>query len=208
MSRFDDIAATWEDDPQKAVRAGEVADAIRRALPLSQGMRALEYGSGTGLLARALVDDLGHITLADASSGMTEVATRLIAGDDRLTAIRLDLSVDPLPTERFDLIVSLLALHHVHDIAALLTCFRDLLTPGGRIALADLDADEGGSFHAEHGDFDGHDGFDRDRLADLLERSGFAGVEFSTATVLTKEVGGESRDYPIFLAVGHRADPG
>ncbi len=53
-----------------------VADAIRKAVPLSKEMKAFEYGCGTGLLSFALQPDLGEITLADTSQGMLEVLAR------------------------------------------------------------------------------------------------------------------------------------
>ena len=203
MTDFDELATTWDDDPEKARRAREVVDAIRAAVPLAATMRALEYGSGTGLLGRALVDDLAHITLADSSAGMTSAAAAAVKGDDRLTAVRLDLMADPVPADRYDLVTSLLALHHVEDTGRLLAALHTLLNPGGWLALADLDAD-GGAFHHGHADFHGHNGFERGHLAGLLTDAGFRDVTITTVAVLTKEVAGQPRDFPLFLATARR----
>ncbi len=56
MTNFDERAREWDSDPKKVERARAVAEAIRRSIPLSSGMNALEYGCGTGLLARYLVN--------------------------------------------------------------------------------------------------------------------------------------------------------
>ena len=69
MTNFDERAKDWESDPKKVERARVVADAIRKSIPLSNEMNALEYGCGTGLLSFALQSDLGQITLADTSQG-------------------------------------------------------------------------------------------------------------------------------------------
>src|SRR5690349_11117165 len=116
MTNFDERAKDWDSDPGKVERARVVADSIRRAIPLSTKMKALEYGCGTGLLSFALQSDLGQITLADTSPGMLDVLKKKIAdaGVMNMHPVRLDLTSDPLPSERYDLIYSLMVLHHIH----------------------------------------------------------------------------------------------
>ncbi len=169
MTDFDAEAETWDDQPYRVERAEAIATVIRETVPLGTHLAALEYGAGTGLLGRALVDDLGSVTLADSSAGMTEVAATKAAGHpsaDKLRAVRLDLMTDPVPADRYDLILSMMALHHVPDVPALLGAFHTMLNAGGVVALVDLEAEDG-SFH--DGDFDGHHGFDRERLAGWLD---------------------------------------
>ena len=94
MTNFDERARDWDSDPNKVERARTVAEAIRRAIPLSNEMKALEYGCGTGLLSFALQSDLGQITLADTSQGMLDVLREKIAnaGVTNMHPIRLDLA--------------------------------------------------------------------------------------------------------------------
>jgi len=202
VSEFDGRAGSW-DDAQKVERARRVAEAIARAVPLSPAMAVLEYGAGTGLLALALADRVGHVTLADSSTGMLEVARRKIEAGriDNARTLLLDLSKDPLPAARFDLVCSLLTLHHVRDTDALLRDFVKLLRAQGVVCLADLDREDG-SFHGE--DADVHRGFDRSDLGARMERAGFRGVRFETACVIRKGSRGVERSYPVFLAVASR----
>jgi ubiquinone/menaquinone biosynthesis C-methylase UbiE len=197
---FDARAATWDDDPAKVERARAVAAAIGRSVPLAPAMRALEYGCGTGLLSFVLRPRLGAITLADVSQGMLDVAAAKIAaaGDPAMRTVKLDLVADPLPAERYDLVYSLMTLHHIPDTAAILARLRAVLREPGWLAIADLDAEDG-SFHGAG--FDGHLGFDRDKLGALTRAAGFATVAFSTAHVMTSPVGAAARTYPIFLMV-------
>ena len=135
MNVFDSKAATWDTDPVKVARAAAVADEIRKNVPLTPAVNAMEFGSGTGLLSFFLQRDLGHVTLVDSSKGMLEVAAQKIAagGIENMRTLRLDLDTDPLPTLRFDLIYSLMTVHHVPDTARLLTDLHTLLQPGGHL---------------------------------------------------------------------------
>ena len=141
---FDARAATWDDDPAKVERAKAVAEAIAREVPLSPSMRALEYGAGTGLLSFLLRDQLGEITLADLSDGMLDVARGKIAGagDPRMRAVRLDLSAgDAVPGE-FEIVYSLMTLHHIPDTDGILRRFHDVLAQRGVLCIADLDRED------------------------------------------------------------------
>lgn len=184
----------------KVERAAKVADAIRAALPLQPHMTALEYGCGTGLLSFALQDHFAHLTLADTSQGMLNVLAAKIAasGLRKMTPLRLDLTSDPLPDSRFDVIYSLMVLHHIPDTDHILRQFHALLVPGGWLAIADLDAEDG-SFHTD-GSTDVHLGFERAALQAQVEAAGFTGVTFSTAYRIPKH----GRVYPVFLLTAQK----
>lgn len=187
---FDEAAATWDDDPAKVEGARLVADVITRALPLTPRTRVLDYGAGTGLLGRALADRVGHVTLADASAGMTEVNQRRIVEDGSdMSARRLDLVTDPVPDEDHDLVVSLMALHHVagHGVDALprvLSALHELCT--GWIAVADR-ADVG--------------------LAAALEAAGFTGVETIEVTSDRPRSDAERHEHADVVVIGQVPPP-
>lgn len=199
MTSFDDRAATW-DDPAKIERAAMVARVIGETIPLAPTMRLLEYGAGTGLVTQALRDEVGPVTLADASTGMRAVMEEKVRTgaltDARIWA--LDLSVDPVPDERFDLILTVLTLHHIHDLDPVLHAFGSLLVDGGVLGIVDLEAEDG-SFHGEG--FAGHHGFDRTELTARLEAAGFADVAFHPCGTVTRPDG----TYAMFLATAHPA---
>jgi predicted TPR repeat methyltransferase len=174
---FDERAATWDDDPAKVERAHAVARSIAAAVPLDRSLRLLEYGAGTGLVTQALREFVGPVTLADTSQGMRDVMrAKVDAGlitDARIWDV--DLAAEPAPDERFDLVVTVMALHHIPDVATVLTRFAELLVEGGWLSVVDLD-EEDGSFHGDH--FEGHRGFARADLASQLAAAGFTQIEF------------------------------
>ena len=204
MTNFDERARDWDSDPKKVERARIVADAIRSTVHLSQEMTALEYGCGTGLLSFALQQDLGQITLADTSQGMLDVLREKIASAEvtNMHPVRLDLSSDPLPAERYDLTYSLMTLHHIQDVNDMLSKFYELLVPNGLLLVADLDQEDG-SFHTD-GTTDVHKGFARAELRKMVEKAGFANISFMTAYEIKKQIGNEEKTFPVFLMAAQK----
>lgn len=181
--------------------ARAVADEIARRIRLSRQMDVLDFGCGTGLLSLSLHPVVRRVTGADTSAGMLGVLKQKVEAQSlaNVEAVLLDPDTPLSLGVRFDLIVSSMALHHVADPAALFKQFHELLHPGGWIALADLDREDG-SFHEDaSGVF--HLGFDRDELQSVLTAAGFADLGATTAVVTRKE----GRDYPVFLITGHKA---
>jgi 2-polyprenyl-3-methyl-5-hydroxy-6-metoxy-1,4-benzoquinol methylase len=193
---FDVAAADWDEKPLRVKLGREIAAAISAALPLSQTWDALDFGCGTGLVTLNLAPLLGSIVGIDSSRKMIERLNAKVAelGFTNARGERLDLEQGELPGGRYHLITSAMTLHHIPEIAPLLTALHGLLHPGGRIALADLESEEG-SFHEDPtGVF--HHGFSREQITELLIQSGFSDINISTVAEVIK---GE-RSYPVFLA--------
>jgi SAM-dependent methyltransferase len=113
----------------------------------------------------------------------------------------LDLATDAVPAERFDLVVTVMTLHHIHDLTPVLNGFAALLADGGHVCIIDLE-EEDGSFHSDDPDFDGHHGLPRAALTEQLEAAGFGDVRFERCYDMEKQ----GRTYPLFLATG-KVDP-
>ncbi len=130
---------------------------------------------------------------------MLDVARRKVeaAGREDMDVLELDLERDALPERRFDAIFTMMTLHHVMDLDGVLARFFELLRPGGALAIADLDAEDG-SFHPPG--MKVHHGFERDALGRRVAAAGFEDVAFSTCY----EIAREDRSYPVFLASARR----
>lgn len=196
MNSFDEKAATW-DDEAKTERARAVAAAVGRAVALTGSTRLLEYGAGTGLVSQELAPSVGPITLADPSAGMREVMRSKLATGTLPATARiwdLDLATGTVPDEHFDLVVTVMTLHHIPDLTPVFDGFARLLDDGGHLCVVDL-VKEDGSFH-HGGDFHGHHGFDTHDLSVQLSSAGFTDVRIEQIYELVKD----GATYPLFLA--------
>ena len=186
-------ADSFDTNPVRVDNVASIADAIRAAIPLDPTMHLVDFGSGTGLLLERIAPYVGRITAVDVSPSMNaqlEAKFGQLACPVELHAI--DLVATDLPG-RYDGVISSMTMHHIADVADLFGKFRAMLKPGGFIAIADLDAEDG-SFHSEDtGVF--HNGFEREAIAALAAAAGFADVVVRAASVVRKP----QRDYPVFL---------
>jgi demethylmenaquinone methyltransferase/2-methoxy-6-polyprenyl-1,4-benzoquinol methylase len=111
-------------------------EALARA-GLQPGMRVLDVGTGTGLLAREivhLVGSPGHIVGLDPSPGM-------MAAGRRQPGIQFVQGVGerlPFPDAHFDFLTMGYALRHVPDLDQTFEEYRRVLKPGGRMLLLEI----------------------------------------------------------------------
>lgn len=203
MSKFDMAALTWDEKPMRVNIAQNVANTIKKHVPLNKDMKLLDFGCGTGLLTFFLLNDVKEAVGVDTSKGMCEVFTKK-AQDNNLDNVRvfnIDLTKEDL-NEKFDVIVSSMSLHHVKDTQQILKKFYKLLNEGGYIAIADL-VKEDGTFHDDNEGVE-HFGFDLDTLKSMFENAGFKDVKYDIAYTVKKEREGQIKEYPIFLMVGRK----
>jgi 2-polyprenyl-3-methyl-5-hydroxy-6-metoxy-1,4-benzoquinol methylase len=194
---FDTAASTWDEEPRRVKLASDIGAAIKEAVPLSADWDGMDFGCGTGLLTLDLAPALHSVVGMDSSLGMVDRLTAKCsaAGIKNTRAIRCNLEQGELPVGQFHLITSAMTLHHIPEIAPLLGSLRGLLHPGGWVALADLETEDG-SFHEDQtGVF--HHGFSREELEGFLTQAGFASISVRRATTMHK---GEHL-YPVLLAV-------
>lgn len=202
MPTFDERAPDW-DTPRRIARAEEAARAIEAAIEIPPGCRAIEVGAGTGLLGLTLREHFGTLVLADTSDGMLAEASRKIreGGLTGVSAAHFDLASDDPPAGGpFDLVLSLLLLHHIKDTRAALAGMHRLLAPGGQVAALDLDTEDG-SFHDSGSEGVHHQGFDREALAELAGHVGFDDVRVGNGIPIEDD----DRRYPMFLLTARRA---
>lgn len=196
---FADKADDWDTRPIPVQISEGVSAALRDAVPLSVDSIVLDFGAGTGLLCTKLAPHVGHIHAVDISAAMLEQLATKPELLGKATIHHRDIIDDPLP-DPVDVVVSAMAMHHVSDTAALLAALHDHLRPGGYLALADLDAEDG-SFHPPGVEGVFHHGFDRESLQGSLQDAGFTRVVFRTAVTVAKE----DRQYPVFLVTATRS---
>ena len=192
-------AKQYDDSPKRVQNVTNIANTIKHAIDFSSDMRVMDFGSGTGLLLERIAPMVKEITAIDISESMMK---RLIAKQDtlacKLHTLKLDLESNDID-QKFDGVISSMTMHHIKDVAAMFIKFFALLSPGGFIAIADIDTEDG-SFHDEDTGVH-HHGFDRDWIMQQAEIAGFENLKIETASEMSKPQG----DYSVFLLTGFRA---
>ncbi|WP_345986914.1 class I SAM-dependent methyltransferase [Sulfurimonas sp. HSL1-2] len=199
MSRFDAAAADWDKGDLRQQIAAHTADAVINTIALNSEMSLLDFGAGTGLLTYRVAPHVGSVTAVDTSEKMLEVLQSKSTPEHQIKTACCDITQMPL-SETFDGIISSMAMHHVEDTEGFLKTLYEHLNPGGFIAVADLDKEDG-SFHSHGNDGVFHFGFDRETLKGMAEKCGFVNAAFTTALTIEKP----DRNYPVFLFSAYKA---
>lgn len=195
---FKDKAQDWDaNDMVRGLSLG-IGEALHANVKFDPTMTVMDFGAGTGLITSQIADQVDKVMAVDVSQAMLEKLMLKDHLQGKVEAVCQNILEHPLPT-RFDLIVSAMAMHHVENTDQLIACFAKHLKPGGKIALADLDQEDG-TFHPA--DIQGvyHQGFNRDALQTILSEKGFNDIRFVTAHTVNKG----DQDYPVFLVVANR----
>lgn len=200
---FRDKASDWDAQPVPAQISQGVFAALSHRVALTPDLTVLDFGAGTGLLLSQLAPHVGRLLAVDISDAMLDkLAQKLGEAPELARKVRIfcqDITHSPLD-QQVELVVSAMAMHHVEDTAGLLATLHAHLVAGGRVALADLDAEDG-SFHPPGTEGVFHRGFERERLVRQLGEAGFVEVEIDTACVVHRD----GREYPVFLVTATRA---
>ena len=200
-TRFDGKAPAWDADEGRRDLAADIVRAVEREWPEGPKPRLLDYGAGTGLCSLPLASKCASVVAMDVSSGMLARLEEKAhtAGMGNIRTLRHDLSSAPLDGLRFDVIVCAMTLHHVEDTGTLLARFHSMLDPGGFLAIADLDTEDG-SFHQDPAGVH-HTGFSRDGLAKMMMAAGFTYVGLETVHRIRKQRDAVTREYPVFISI-------
>ena len=200
---FNELAKEWDND-RRIKRAKIISNEIKNNLLEERNKKVLEFGCGTGLISLNLKDYFKEITLIDNSKEMINVANNKIdlLKIDNIKGICCDL-INYDIFEKYDIIYSSMALHHVVEIDKLIKRFNDLLNEEGKICIVDLNKDDG-SFHKEEKDFNGYNGFSQEWLKNILCKNGFKELKSYTFYKDIKEVDKEKVEYSLFIIIGEK----
>ena len=110
---------------------------------LASGDRVLDLGSGAGtdsLVAAQMVGDDGHVTGIDMTAAMLDKARAAAAemGLANVEFVEAEAERLPFPDESFDVVISNGVIDLIPDKDAVFAEIYRVLTPGGRIQIADV----------------------------------------------------------------------
>jgi len=128
---FDDFARRY--DRRDEINGGWITDWLRGVLAGRHGASALDLGCGTGRVALLLAEHYDSVRAVDLSQEMVELA-QAKRPHPRITYEQSDLRE---VTGSYDLVVSIMVLHHLPDPAVTLGHLANLVAPGGMAVLID-----------------------------------------------------------------------
>lgn len=198
---FAEKAKMWDSNPQVIALANLFSAELDKIVPDHSGLAILELGCGTGLVGLRYAEKAASLDMVDASPAMLDVLrTKDEARASRVTVHEGTLSMlvgQAVAPESADWIISNMALHHVKDIPALIGELHQLIKPGGRVTIGELET-EPGTFHAP--DVVPHNGFDPYELSRLFEKGGFTPNKTHTFLTMPREDNdGVTRTYSAFI---------
>jgi 2-polyprenyl-3-methyl-5-hydroxy-6-metoxy-1,4-benzoquinol methylase len=199
--RFNAEAATWDFHQDRVERARIIAEQIFQLVPITKEMQVMDFGSGTGLLGFHFVEKAKTVTFADTSKGMLEQVESKAQKGNMKNVGTINLTEQSLPGH-YDVIVSLLTLHHIEDTQDCIRTLANQLLPGGTLCICDLDKEDG-SFHGEKKV--PHNGFVRSDIESTFKNSQLGEFKVCTGMIEKKVIDGAFVEYPIFIAIGRKA---
>lgn len=158
------------------------------------------------VLSFNLIDKFEHITLIDTSEGMIETVNSKIQDlkVKNMKAIQVDINDNvEIQGEKFNVIYTSMALHHIIDIRTTLKNLYGMLMETGYLCIVELVEDDG-SFHKSEKDFNGHNGFNQERLKRLLEELEFKSVITNIFYNDVKIIESSEINYSLFLMIGKK----
>lgn len=155
------------DSPKNQFLAELIRKNIEKQMPDLSRKSILDFGGGTGLISLPLAKKVNSVTLVDISDKMLEQARIKIKNQklENIDLIHQDLLHKPLE-QTFDLIIVSRVLHHMPNLDDSLAMFKEHLTPGGQLFIADYTVPDG----------ENH-GFIISELEETLKNHGFSDVQ-------------------------------
>ena len=159
--------AEFFDSPKNQFLADLVNAEIKQQVSGLSTKSILDFGGGTGLIALPLAKQAKSVTLVDIAEKMLEQARIKVENQklENLHLIQQDLVLKPLE-QIFDLIIVSRVLHHMPHLDSSLAMFKEHLTLGGQLFIADYTVPDG----------ENH-GFIISELEETLKNHGFSDIQ-------------------------------
>ncbi|WP_088225409.1 class I SAM-dependent methyltransferase [Desulfosporosinus sp. FKB] len=164
-------------DTTERIQIAKVAsDAIREHLADTHDKKAIDFGCGTGLVGINLLNDFSSMLFVDPSPNMINQIKQKIADLNIQNADTLcfDFEKEDRKDIQADYIFMAQVLLHINDIELVLARLYDILNPGGHLLIVDFNKNEEVSSDLVH------NGFDQEKLIDLMTKLGYRAFQSKT----------------------------
>lgn len=193
MTHFNAVANEW-DSPEKIKLMHALSTNAKKSLNLKTGLKIMDFGCGTGLFGLEFLDYASELVGVDTSDGMLAVMQQKTSKVSCVRTLNINLELENL-AEKFDLIVSSMAFHHLENPAQMISKMHGMLTDKGRLVIVDLDKEDG-TFHPDNeGMGVKHFGFSKENLLKWAKEYSHAHHEIIHQVAKNEQV------YPQFMLV-------
>lgn len=194
MNHFNDKAHEW-DKPEKVNMMKKLATNTKSILNIEKKGKVLDFGCGTGLFGLEFEDLANEIVGIDTSEEMLKVWDKKTEGHTNISRQFINLEEENL-SDKFDLIVSSMTFHHLNKPAELLIKLSQSLLDNGKMAIVDLEKEDG-SFHPDNKKMGvNHFGFDENEI-----QSWANAANMKVKTYHINSIKKNDREYGQFLAI-------
>lgn len=201
---FKNRAKNWDND-KRIQRSKIIAEKIDEIVGEHKDSSIMEYGCATGLVSFNLIDKFRKLTLMDSEEEMINIVKEKVI-DYKISnvfPVKIDLTNQMYLEEKFDLIYTSLTIHHILDIEKIIKTFYNLLNPKGTLFIAELDKEDG-SFHINHKNFNGHNGFQHEVMEQAFTNAGFSDIKSETFFYGKKTYKEKVIPYSMFYTIGKK----
>lgn len=201
---FKNRAKNWDND-KRIQRSKIIAEKIDEIVGEHKDSSIMEYGCATGLVSFNLIDKFRKLTLMDSEEEMINIVKEKVI-DYKISnvfPVKIDLTNQMYLEEKFDLIYTSLTIHHILDIEKIIKTFYNLLNPKGTLFITELDKEDG-SFHINHKNFNGHNGFQHEVMEQAFTNAGFSDIKSETFFYGKKTYKEKVIPYSMFYTIGKK----
>jgi len=195
---FAEKAAQWDSPDKIEMTKKFLSEMLHNINPLPS-WKALEIGTGTGLVGLVIEPLVAKIVLVDTSEAMLGVLRQKLSDKSRVEILHGE--VYDYKQQDIDLVFSCMAFHHLTDIETTLKHITLITKPGAYVVVGDL-VTEDGSFHG----FEPipHCGFDTAVLSSQFIQAGFEVKSVKIFNTITRKVNENMNKYPQFILIASR----
>ncbi len=200
---FAQVAEQWDE-----IRSGYFTEHMRDAAiakaNLPPNAVVADVGTGTGFVARGLVERASKVIGFDASPDMLAVARRNLAGFGNVEWREATGDQLPVSGEMFDGVFANMFLHHAPDPVQTIKELARTLKPNGVLCITDLDTHDHEWQRAKMADL--WLGFERDDIRRWYADAGLKEIDVDCAEGTCNACGpdGEVKPLSIFVAIGRK----
>ena len=194
---FNQTAKKW-DSKEKVDRMEAISSKVVEILKLDTKIDILDFGCGTGLFGLHLSPFIKSLIGLDSSEEMLSIFNKKTEGLDNISCENCSIQ-NFQPKQNFDLIISSMVFHHLENPEETLSYLKKLINKNGRIAIVDLQTEDG-NYHPNNSEMGvKHFGFNKETIKSWAE---IHNLKYSFHVI--NQISKNSKNYFQFLAVFHK----